>query len=104
MLISTERGTAQIVSATDETRFYDDIACLAADWIRHRDGTVAFVRLATGPWSAAHTAWFARPDGSRTAMGSGIVAFATEAEARAADGAHRALRFDDILERSGESQ
>jgi len=104
MLISSERGTGEIVSPTDDTRFYDDVACLAADWVQHPDRTLAFVRLATGPWSAARTAWYARPEGSRTAMGSGLVAFASEAEARAADRAHRALRFDEIIQRAGEPQ
>lgn len=104
MLISSERGTGEIVSATDDTRFYDDIACLAADWAQHGSGSSAFVRLATGAWSNAHTAWYARLDGARTAMGSGFVAFAAEAEARAADAASRALRFDDVLQQAGEAR
>ena len=37
MLISTDIGGGQIVSADDDTRFYDDIGCLAADW-RARSG------------------------------------------------------------------
>src|SRR3989304_519965 len=35
MLISTESGGGEIVSATEDTRFYDDIGCLAADWAAH---------------------------------------------------------------------
>ena len=104
MLISSERGAGEIVSATDDTRFYDDVACLAADWAQHGSGSSAFVRLAAGPWSAAHTAWYARPAGARTAMGSGFVAFATEAEARAADAANRAWRVDEILQQAGEAR
>jgi hypothetical protein len=104
MLISSERGTGEIVSATDDTRFYDDVACLAADWAQHGRASSAFVRLATGAWSNAHTAWYARPDGARTAMGSGFIAFATEVEARAADAASRAVRFDEILLQAGEAR
>jgi nitrous oxide reductase accessory protein NosL len=104
MLISSERGTGEIVSATNDTRFYDDVACLAADWAQHGSGSSAFVRLATGAWSNAHTAWYARPAGARTAMGSGVVAFAIEAEARAADAASRALRFDEVLHQAGEAR
>ena len=104
MLISSERGAGEIVSATDDTRFYDDVGCLAADWARYGRGSSAFVRLAAAAWSDAHTAWYARPAGARTAMGSGFVAFATEAEARAADAASRAWRFDEILEQAGEAR
>ena len=104
MLISSERGTGELVSVIDDTRFYDDVACLAADWAQHGSGSSAFVRLATGAWSNAHTAWYARPAGARTAMGSGFVAFATEAEARAADAANRALRFDAILQQAGDAR
>jgi len=104
MLISSEPGTGEIVSATDDTRFYDDVACLAADWAQHGSGSSAFVRLATGAWSNAHTAWYARPAGARTAMGSGFVAFATEAEARTTDAAGRVLRFDEILQHAGEAR
>lgn len=104
MLISSERGTGEIVSATDDTRFYDDVACLAADWAQHGSTSSAFVRLVSGAWSDAHTAWYARPTGLRTAMGSGFVAFATEGEARAADAASRALRFDEILQQAGEAR
>jgi len=104
MLISSERGAGEIVSAADDTRFYDDVGCLALDWAQHGSGSSAFVRLATGAWSNAHTAWYARPAGARTAMGSGFVAFATEAEARADDAASHALRFDEILQQAGDGR
>src|SRR5690242_10075131 len=32
MLVSTEAGAGEIVSDHDDTRFYDDVGCLAADW------------------------------------------------------------------------
>ena len=94
MLISTDSGGGQIVSATDDTRFYDDIGCLAADWR-------VFVRIAGGRWSDAMDASFARPAAVATAMGSGIVAFALAAEARAADRDGRALTFDEVVRASG---
>jgi hypothetical protein len=101
MLISTENGGGQIVSATEDVRFYDDIACLAADWEAHHDGARAFVRVAGGRWSDAHAASFAQPAGARTAMGSGIAAFDVATDARAADHAGRALTFDDVLHLPG---
>ena len=36
MLISTDKGGGEIVAGNQETRFYDDIACLAADWSAHK--------------------------------------------------------------------
>ena len=101
MLISTDRGGGEIVSTAEDTRFYDDIGCLAADWEAHRADARAFVRMADGRWSDAQAASFAQPAGARTAMGSAIVAFAAAAEARAVDRARRALTFDEIVRLSG---
>jgi hypothetical protein len=101
MLISTNRGSGQIVSPSDDTRFYDDIACLAADWEAHQVDARAFVRVADGQWSDVRAASFAQPVNARTAMGSAIVAFAAADEARAADRAGRALTFGEIVRMSG---
>ena len=101
MLISTDRGGGEIVSAAEDTRFYDDIGCLAADWEAHRVDARAFVRIAGDRWSDAQDASFAQPANARTAMGSAIVAFAAAAEARAVDRAGRALTFDEIVRMSG---
>jgi hypothetical protein len=100
MLISTDSGGGEIVSANDDTRFYDDVGCLAADWRAHSGDVRAFVRIA-GRWSDAMDASFARPAAVATAMGSGIVAFALSADARAADREGRALTFDDVVRASG---
>ena len=75
MLISTDSGGGEIVSATEDTRFYDDIGCLAADWEAHHGDARAYVRVAGG-WRDAQAASFAQPADARTAMGSGVVAFA----------------------------
>ena len=101
MLISTESGGGEIVSATEDTRFYDDIGCLAADWQAGRGDARAFVRIAGGQWSDAKAASFAQPVDARTAMGSGVAAFAVAADARAADRAGRALTFDDVVRLTG---
>ena len=95
MLISNERGAGQIVSASDETRFYDDIGCLAADWAAHHDGARAFVRV-DAEWLDAQATSFARSAGVHTAMGSGVLAFRTRETAAHADRAGRALTLDDI--------
>lgn len=95
MLISNERGAGQIVSASDETRFYDDVGCLAADWLTHHDGARAFVRVDTG-WLDAQAAAFARPAGAHTAMGSGVVAFRAPEDAARAGRDGRASTFDEI--------
>jgi len=101
MLISSDSGGGEIVSASEDTKFYDDIGCLAADWAAHHDGDHAFVRIAGDRWSEAQAASYAQPDGIQTAMASGVAAFATPAEARVADRAGRALTFDDIIGLTG---
>ena len=104
MLISTPEGGGQIVSAKEDTRFYDDIACLAADWTAHADGARAFVRTGDHHWSDAQAAWYAQPVEMRTAMGSGIAAFAGAPDAQAVDRANRALTFADVVHLTGAPQ
>lgn len=104
MLISSDAGGGEIVSSSEETRFYDDLACLAADWASHRTGARAFVRVANGQWREAADASYARPVGTMTPMGSGIAAFATIAEARAADRTGHALIFEDLVRMSGDTR
>ena len=93
MLISTEVGSAQIVSADADTRFYDDVGCLAADWARHARGDRAFVRVAAGAWIDAADAVYARPGAARTPMGSGLVAYRSAADAAGA----ATLTFEDVV-------
>jgi nitrous oxide reductase accessory protein NosL len=97
MLISTEDGTGEIVSAHDETQFYDDVRCLAAAWRTHGGDAIPFVRMIGGEWRDARTVAFAQPAVARTAMGSEFVAFATAADAKAADRSGRALTWDELL-------
>jgi hypothetical protein len=96
MLISNETGSGQIVPARGETRFYDDVGCLAADWAAHRGQATAFVRTGQA-WSEAGAASFAQPPAARTAMGTGLVAFARAEDATAADRAGRPLGWDDVV-------
>ena len=93
MLISTEVGSAQIVSADADTRFYDDVGCFAADWAKHARGDRAFVRVATGAWVDAAEAVYVRPGAARTAMGSGLIAHRSAADAAGA----ATLTFDDVV-------
>jgi len=93
MLISNEAGSAQIVSAGTDTRFYDDVGCLAADWATHAPGDHAFVRVATGAWIDAADAVYARPAAARTAMGSGLVAYRSAADAAGA----ATVTFADVV-------
>jgi nitrous oxide reductase accessory protein NosL len=89
------------VSATEETRFYDDVACLAADWTAHGRGARAFVRIADDGWSDAETASYAQAEAASTAMGSGMTAFSDAAAAKAADRDGRALTFSDVIGLTG---
>ena len=97
MLISTERGAGQIVSANEDTRFYDDIGCLAADWVGLGDEAVPYVQLSGGEWQDARKAVYASRAGATTAMGSGLVAFGSEAEAKLASPGSRVLTWDDVI-------
>ena len=101
MLISNDRGGGEIVSSSEDTRFYDDIGCLAADWVTHGEDARAYVRLPSGQWSEAHAASYAQPNGVETPMGSGFAAFATIADARAADRSGRVLTFEDVVALTG---
>src|SRR5262245_63709061 len=56
MLVSSEAGGGEILSPSAETRFYDDIGCLAADWSAHRAGARAFIVLDGGRWTEAESA------------------------------------------------
>ena len=98
MLISSETGSGLIVSAREETRFYDDIACLAADWPAHRDNAIAWVRIADGRWIQVQAASYIRRPDSQTAMGSGLTAFATINDATLADRSGPVLTFDEVVQ------
>jgi copper chaperone NosL len=101
MLISTAAGGGEIVARGEDTRFYDDIGCLAAEWPAKRDRAHAYVRVAGGRWSEAQAAFYAQSDSVQTAMASGFAAFETNADARVADRAGRALSFDDVIRLTG---
>ncbi|MBZ5556970.1 MAG: hypothetical protein LAO77_06790 [Acidobacteriia bacterium] len=102
MVISNAANAGEIVSADEDTRFYDDLACLARDANAHRDRARAFVRVGGTDWMEAAAAAFAEPANVRTPMGGGVVAFRTSAEARAADRLGRALPWDDVIRTIGE--
>jgi hypothetical protein len=99
MLISSDASGGQVVSTQGAPRFYDDVGCLAADAPSENAGTRAYVRTATGAWIAAAAAAYAQPAGAHTPMGSGLVAFDTVEQARAADRAGRALSWQDVVTR-----
>jgi len=96
MLISTARGAAEIVSASGETRFYDDIGCLIADWKRNHDESAHPFVMDQDGWVDGAAAWYAEPAAQRTAMGSGLAAFARADAARAADRNGRPLTWQDV--------
>jgi len=102
MLISNRSGGGEIVAAGEDTRFYDDIGCLAADAASRPERSKVYVRLNGDTFVEAEAAFYARPPGARTPMGSGLVAFRTADEARAADPSGRVLGWNDVLQTRGE--
>jgi copper chaperone NosL len=98
MIISDARNAAQAVSPSDDTRFYDDIGCLARDRAARAKGLRLFVRDgAADGWLPVEQAFFARPAGLETPMGYGITAFASEAAARRADRDGTARHWPDVV-------
>jgi len=97
MLISTDAGPGEIVSPAEDTRFYDDVACLAADWAEQPNEGTPYVRVSKGAWKDARQAVYANHAESRTAMGSGLVAFDNEKEAHLVSPDSRVLTWDDVV-------
>ena len=100
--LEPSRGGGEIVAAGEDTRFYDDVGCLAADAASRPERSKVYVRLAGDTFVEAAAAFYARPAGARTPMGSGLVAFGTADEARAADRAGHVLGWNDVLQAKGE--
>jgi hypothetical protein len=97
MLISSDANAAQSRAEGQATRFFDDIGCLATEPAAQSDTTSRYVRLASGAWSTAGGAWFARSATATTPMDYGILAFATAEEARAADRDGQAYQWPAIV-------
>lgn len=96
MMISEISDAAQCVSAREETRFYDDLGCAAADAGRVPITGRFFVRADGGTkWIGADAAFYART-GERTPMAYGYFAYSTEAQAKARDAQGRALRWSAV--------
>jgi copper chaperone NosL len=97
MMISSERGDAQVLYAGRDPRFYDDIGCLAADRAAWQNGGVPYVMTEADGWARADAAFYARPADSHTAMNYGFTAHAVAAEATRADREGKSLRWGDVL-------
>jgi len=104
MVISSEDGTGEILASNEDTRFYDDVRCLSADWAAHHRSAAAFVHLRDGGWIDARSASYGRPLSARTPMGSGLVAFATPELARAADRSGQSLTWDEVVALPGDGR
>lgn len=97
MLISSDTHAAQSQAHGRSTRFFDDIGCLAADADATANDANRYVRLVSGAWATTGSAWFARSASAKTPMDYGILAFATEEEARAADRNGKAHEWPAIV-------
>lgn len=73
MIVSEPRPAAQLITATDERLYFDDLGCLV---VRVHDEKLPpramWVRSAAGPWIDARAARFAR--GQATPMDYGFLA------------------------------
>jgi hypothetical protein len=98
MIVSQLRFAAQARSAGEETRFYDDVGCLAADAKAGRSGTDLFVVVDdAGRWTPASSAFYARPARLDTPMGYGFVALDSAEETRRRDRDGRSRAWAEVL-------
>lgn len=97
MMISRESQSAEWVVAGEETRFYDDIGCLAADARPQPEGGARFVHVDGARWGAAESAFYARPPDESTPMGYGVVAFTSREKAAARDRQGKARTWGDLV-------
>lgn len=100
MLVSSEADSAQWVASGEETRFYDDIGCLATDDWAPSGRSGRFVR-AGGRSVPVERAFFARPRGASSPMGYGVVAFADRAQAASRDRGGRAYTWTELVSELG---
>lgn len=99
MIVSDPRHGGAAFTAAGEPLRFDDLGCLAAALSeRGEPATRAWVRTG-GPsgWTRGEEARIVRFADRPTPMGSGLVAFATEPEARAAAAGAPLLRLSDLL-------
>jgi hypothetical protein len=95
MLVSSERESAQWVASGEETRFYDDIGCLATDDRARSGRNVRFVH-ADGDWLPVERAFFGRPRDGSTPMGYGFFAFPDRRSAESRDRDGRAFTWAEV--------
>lgn len=97
MMISSEPQSAQWVVPGEETRFYDDVGCLAADDRSRAEGGARFVHVDGAGWARSETAFYARPADESTPMGYGVVAFSNRTAAAARDRQGRARTWEELV-------
>jgi copper chaperone NosL len=95
MLVSSEPESAQWVAAGEETRFYDDIGCLATDGRAPSGRNARFVH-ADGRWLTAERAYYGRPRDVSTPMGYGFLAFPDRRRAESRDRDGRARTWAEV--------
>jgi len=104
MAISERKYAAEVVPASGEVQFFDDIGCMV-QWMRvHKPekARIFVVDMISGAWLDAHASYYVRSSRYRTPMGFGIVAFRGLVEARAAAGETegRLLTWEQLLAES----
>lgn len=97
MMVSSEPQSAEWVVPGEETRFYDDIGCLATDAPPHAQRGALFVHVDGARWARAESAFYARPPDQSTPMGYGFVAFTDRREAAARDRQGKAHTWEELV-------
>jgi hypothetical protein len=97
MLVSREDQSAEWIAEGEDSRFYDDIGCLATDPWSAPGRSTRFVHVGRS-WSPAETAFYGRPSSPSTPMGYGVAAFATWEEAASLDREGRARTWQELVQ------
>ena len=97
MLVSDPASAAEVVFRGADTRFYDDLGCLASAPIPGGQPHEIWVRADGGKtWKRGREAFYARPRESRTPMGYGFLAFSSREDARSRDRDGKAWGWEQV--------
>jgi hypothetical protein len=103
MLISRLYHAAQAVYADADTRFYDDVGCLATDDEARAGRYQFYVHTAVSQWTDVADARFVLGSGARTPMGYDVIALGP-GEQRPGTEDLRAMTWDELQNELGQTQ
>jgi copper chaperone NosL len=104
MAISEKRFAAELIDREGQAFKFDDISCMTG-FVKKREPSNIAARFVmdfdTKEWVKAEQAFYVKSGEIKSPMGGGMIAFASESEARDAADKYRGtlLRFSDVFAR-----